>query len=92
SDGDVVEQGAGILVIEAMKMEHRLAAPHRGILHLRLAPGDKVGTDQTVAVVEPLDDGPDATQLSAPTRSGNTPVDDGRAIPPGTILTTEGPS
>ncbi|GAB3386160.1 acetyl-CoA carboxylase biotin carboxylase subunit [Humibacter soli] len=92
SDGEVVEQGAGILVIEAMKMEHRLTARSRGILHLSLAPGDKVGTDQIVAVVEPLDDGPDLTQLSAPTRGGNTTADDGRTIPPGTILTTEGPS
>ena len=56
SDGEVVEAGAGVLVIEAMKMEHRLTAPHRGILHLALAVGDKVGTDQVLAVVESIDD------------------------------------
>jgi acetyl-CoA/propionyl-CoA carboxylase biotin carboxyl carrier protein len=76
SDGEVVEPGAGVLVIEAMKMEHRLTAPHRGILHLNLAPGDKVGTDQVVAIVEPLHD----ERLPAPTTDGTTE----------TIPTTEG--
>ncbi|WP_243063757.1 biotin carboxylase N-terminal domain-containing protein [Humibacter sp. RRB41] len=86
SDGEVVEPGAGVLVIEAMKMEHRLTAPHRGILHLNLAPGDKVGTDQVVATVEPLDD----ERLPDPTTDGTTSADNGRTNLTEAIPTTEG--
>jgi len=52
--GDAVEAGDPILTIEAMKMEHVVAAPVRGRLsELRSAPGDQVARGQLLAVVEP---------------------------------------
>jgi biotin carboxyl carrier protein len=41
--GDRVEKGQTLLVVEAMKMQIELAAPHAGIvLSIAVAPGDKV--------------------------------------------------
>lgn len=43
SDGQAVEEGDAVLVLEAMKMEHTLRAPHGGTVRdLRVAPGDQV--------------------------------------------------
>ncbi|WP_026940401.1 acetyl/propionyl/methylcrotonyl-CoA carboxylase subunit alpha [Humibacter albus] len=53
ADGDRVEAGTGILVIEAMKMEHRLAAPGAGIVRLAAAVGDRVAADQELALIDP---------------------------------------
>ncbi|MBE1878148.1 acetyl/propionyl/methylcrotonyl-CoA carboxylase subunit alpha [Myceligenerans pegani] len=49
-DGDV---GAGdtLVVVEAMKMEHPLVAPHEGAATIRVAVGDLVRRDQVVATV-----------------------------------------
>ncbi|WP_425953880.1 acetyl/propionyl/methylcrotonyl-CoA carboxylase subunit alpha [Xylanimonas sp. McL0601] len=52
ADGDAVEPGATVVVVEAMKMEHALAAPRGGTVRLRVRPGDLVRLDQVVAVVE----------------------------------------
>ncbi len=52
ADGDTVEPGTTVVVVEAMKMEHPLIAPRGGILRLRVRPGDQVRLDQVVAVVE----------------------------------------
>jgi acetyl-CoA/propionyl-CoA carboxylase biotin carboxyl carrier protein len=84
ADGDVVEAGAGILVIEAMKMEHRLTAPVDGVVRIAAQVGDRVAADQELAVIAPVDPVPPAR--SAPTKGGLA-ADEGRAIP-----TTEGPS
>src|SRR5690606_9992853 len=45
ADGDPVAAGAAVLTIEAMKMEHALAAPHAGTVRLRVRPGDLVRRD-----------------------------------------------
>ncbi|MFM8320566.1 MAG: biotin/lipoyl-containing protein [Chloroflexota bacterium] len=47
--GDVVEKGQALLVLEAMKMEIRLAAPHAGIVGRVLAvEGEQVARDQAL--------------------------------------------
>jgi 3-methylcrotonyl-CoA carboxylase alpha subunit len=41
--GDAVEKGAPLLIMEAMKMEHTIAAPSKGIVEEMLyAVGDQV--------------------------------------------------
>jgi acetyl-CoA/propionyl-CoA carboxylase biotin carboxyl carrier protein len=91
ADGDAVEAGASILVIEAMKMEHRLTAPVAGVVRLSARVGDRVAADQELAVIEPsaADDSAPTVQDSpraAPT-PGGVAAADGRIIP-----TKEGPS
>lgn len=51
ADGDVVEAGARIVTIEAMKMEHPVLAPHGGVVRLDVAVGDQVRRDQVLAHV-----------------------------------------
>jgi 3-methylcrotonyl-CoA carboxylase alpha subunit len=41
-DGEAVRAGATLLVVEAMKMEHRIVAPRDGTVRLRCAAGDLV--------------------------------------------------
>jgi propionyl-CoA carboxylase alpha chain len=51
--GDAVTAGAALVVLEAMKMEHTVAAPVDGVVgELHVAPGDQVETRQVLAVVE----------------------------------------
>jgi biotin carboxyl carrier protein len=51
--GDTVTAGAALVVLEAMKMEHTVAAPVDGVVgELHVAPGDQVETRQVLAVVE----------------------------------------
>ena len=53
STGDAVTAGAALVVLEAMKMEHTVAAPVDGVVgEMRVAPGDQVETRQVLAVVE----------------------------------------
>jgi biotin carboxyl carrier protein len=41
--GQLVEAGAGLVVVEAMKMENELRAPHRGIVEqVHVAAGQRV--------------------------------------------------
>ncbi|MCO6388598.1 acetyl/propionyl/methylcrotonyl-CoA carboxylase subunit alpha [Aliihoeflea sp. 40Bstr573] len=47
--GDTVQKGQALLVLEAMKMEHTIAAPHDGIIADIVAEGGQV-TDGTVLV------------------------------------------
>ncbi|MFJ1995241.1 acetyl/propionyl/methylcrotonyl-CoA carboxylase subunit alpha [Streptomyces asiaticus] len=52
--GDEVTAGQGLLVVEAMKMEHLISAPHDGtVTELEVTPGSTVAMDQLLAVVTP---------------------------------------
>jgi 3-methylcrotonyl-CoA carboxylase alpha subunit len=56
-----VEQGQPLLILEAMKMEHSLKAPAKGIVNAFLCkPGDNVESDQ-VLVDFTADEANDAT-------------------------------
>lgn len=50
-DGDTVETGKVLLAVEAMKMEHQLAAAVAGVVHINLKPGDLVKADQVLATI-----------------------------------------
>jgi len=52
ADAEVTE-GAPVLVVEAMKMEHTLAAPVDGRVEVLVAVGDQVAVDQVLARVTP---------------------------------------
>ncbi len=51
AEGDAVEEGDAILVIEAMKMEHLLRAPVAGVVSINVEIGAQVQRDEVVAVV-----------------------------------------
>ncbi|MGW1023955.1 acetyl/propionyl/methylcrotonyl-CoA carboxylase subunit alpha [Streptomyces sp. NPDC002577] len=54
SVGDEVTAGQSLLVVEAMKMEHVISAPHAGtVRELDVVPGSTVAMDQVLAVVDP---------------------------------------
>ena len=70
--GDRVTAGQTLLVVEAMKMEHVIAAPHQGTLtELDVTPGTTVAMDQVLAVIVP-DEAPEDAPTSAtdPAASG----------------------
>ena len=51
--GDVVDAGAPLVVVEAMKMEHTLRAPGRGtVTHVAVSPGTRVRLDDVLVEVE----------------------------------------
>ncbi|WP_329392437.1 acetyl/propionyl/methylcrotonyl-CoA carboxylase subunit alpha [Streptomyces sp. NBC_01716] len=53
--GDEVVAGQGLLVVEAMKMEHVVSAPHEGtVTELDVTVGSTVAMDQVLAVVAPI--------------------------------------
>ncbi|WP_381804779.1 acetyl/propionyl/methylcrotonyl-CoA carboxylase subunit alpha [Streptomyces niveus] len=55
--GDEVVAGQGLLVVEAMKMEHVISAPHDGtVTELDVTAGSTVAMDQVLAVVTPAAD------------------------------------
>ena len=54
AEGDLVAAGDTLLLVEAMKMEHAIAAPHEGtVVSMPVQAGDQVESDQVLAVVEP---------------------------------------
>lgn len=55
ADGTVVDAGAAIVVVEAMKMEHVLRATVAGRVELHVIPGAQVLRDELLATVVPLD-------------------------------------
>ncbi|GGJ17179.1 acetyl/propionyl/methylcrotonyl-CoA carboxylase subunit alpha [Streptomyces brasiliensis] len=56
--GDEVTAGQSLLVVEAMKMEHVVSAPHAGtVAELDVTPGTTVAMDQVLAVVTPHEEG-----------------------------------
>jgi biotin carboxyl carrier protein len=53
SVGDVVSEGAVLVVMEAMKMEHTLRSPHAGnVTQVSCVPGDQVESGAVLVVVE----------------------------------------
>ncbi|MGW3009009.1 acetyl-CoA carboxylase biotin carboxylase subunit [Streptomyces sp. NPDC001219] len=63
--GDEVAAGQGLLVVEAMKMEHVISAPHAGtVTELDVTAGSTVAMDQILAVVAPHES-PDEAAASA---------------------------
>ncbi|EGX57827.1 acetyl/propionyl CoA carboxylase subunit alpha [Streptomyces zinciresistens K42] len=55
--GDEVAAGQSLLVVEAMKMEHVISAPHAGrVAELDVRPGSTVAMDQVLAVVAPAEE------------------------------------
>ena len=52
-EGDTVEQGQLLLILEAMKMEHRITAPITGtVTKLLVAEGDQVANGEMLIVLE----------------------------------------
>jgi acetyl/propionyl-CoA carboxylase alpha subunit len=52
-EGDVVEAGAGVLVVEAMKMQNEIKSPKKGIIQKMLAAeGVAVNAGDVLAIVE----------------------------------------
>ncbi len=49
ADGDHVEAGSVVVTVEAMKMEHALAAPVDGVVELMVSAGDQVKVGQVLA-------------------------------------------
>jgi biotin carboxyl carrier protein len=57
--GQQVQAGAVVAVIEAMKMEHPVAAPHPGrVAEVRVRPGQAVDAGYVLAVIERTDAAP----------------------------------
>ncbi|MHA7135109.1 ATP-binding protein [Oerskovia turbata] len=82
ADGETVAAGAVLVVVEAMKMEHALTAPHAGVARLTASPGDLVRRDEVVARVEPAD--PDPSAAPAPANrpeSTDSPAPTGERAP-----------
>ncbi|MER8103427.1 biotin carboxylase N-terminal domain-containing protein [Kitasatospora sp. NPDC094016] len=67
--GETVRKGQPLLVLEAMKMEHVIAAPHDGVVaELRAAAGATVAMEELLVVVAPAGDGAD--EQAAPAAAG----------------------
>jgi 3-methylcrotonyl-CoA carboxylase alpha subunit len=56
ADGDLVERGQRLAVIEAMKMEHMLTAPHAGrVGHIAVGVGAQVAEGASLMTIEAID-------------------------------------
>lgn len=54
--GDIVQAGAELALIEAMKLEHEILAPHSGIVTaIRAKPGDSVEQGQAIIILAQAD-------------------------------------
>ncbi len=52
AEGDVVQKGDKIIILESMKMENELRAPRDGVVaRVQVKPGDSVEKDQVLAVI-----------------------------------------
>jgi acetyl-CoA/propionyl-CoA carboxylase, biotin carboxylase, biotin carboxyl carrier protein len=61
SSGAQVSEGDVVVVVEAMKMEHSLAAPISGLAEVLVSVGDQVTVDQVLARLTPGDESKDET-------------------------------
>lgn len=53
TDGDAVEKGEGVIVVEAMKMQNEMKSPKDGsIIEIKFAEGETVGAGDVLAVIE----------------------------------------
>ncbi|WP_344792208.1 biotin carboxylase N-terminal domain-containing protein [Gryllotalpicola daejeonensis] len=52
ADGERVAEGAAVVIVEAMKMEHVVRAPRAGTVRVDVAVGEQVAAGQVLAVVE----------------------------------------
>ena len=53
ANGDAVEKGDGVVVVEAMKMQNELRAPKSGnIVEIKVNEGDTVGAGDVLVVIE----------------------------------------
>jgi biotin carboxyl carrier protein len=53
AEGDAVEAGQVLLIMEAMKMEHTVTAPHDGtVAAVSVGAGDQVDADALLVIVE----------------------------------------
>ncbi|HYV12715.1 MAG TPA: biotin/lipoyl-containing protein, partial [Pyrinomonadaceae bacterium] len=51
--GATVEKGAGIVVVEAMKMQNEMKSPRAGVVvSINVKPGDTVNAGDVLAVIE----------------------------------------
>ncbi len=58
SEGDEVEKGALLLILEAMKMENRVVAPGRArIAKINVKENDRIESSMTLMVLERIEDG-----------------------------------
>jgi biotin carboxyl carrier protein len=56
AEGDTVQAGGLLATVEAMKMEHRLVAPHAGVVRdLAVRPGDALAQGSPVCRVVAAD-------------------------------------
>ena len=77
-DGDAVEAGQPLIVVEAMKMEHVLTAPMAGTLHLNTAAGAQVTLDELLATVTD-DAGTDTSETSDSSTDASSTDKDGQS-------------
>lgn len=66
-DGEPVTAGTVVVTVEAMKMEHPVRAPHDGVVHVTVRPGDQVRHHQVLARIDPT---PDPTPEPSPETQG----------------------
>ena len=53
AEGDTVDVGDPVCVLEAMKMENNIAADKAGtVAEVKVSPGDSVGSGDVVVVIE----------------------------------------
>jgi len=71
AEGDVVEPEAGLLLLEAMKMEMTVRATHRSrVVTIHVAAGTMVGPGDALVVLEQAGDPEDAGDAAAESRKG----------------------
>jgi acetyl-CoA/propionyl-CoA carboxylase, biotin carboxylase, biotin carboxyl carrier protein len=64
--GDVVADGAPVVSVEAMKMEHTLRAPFAGtVTDVHVEPGHRVELGEPLVIIEPDSDGNHGADLAA---------------------------
>lgn len=58
AEGDSVETGQSLVIVEAMKMENEVRSPLNGIVKsVNVSAGDSVGTTEAMVEIEPAEEG-----------------------------------